>query len=774
MATQLFQPTNITPDVRGGFGNGTVISRSNIPGMSGFTSAFTVSWQVNGNTPMTAYQIDFYKNDGSGDLIYSTGKLTRNCPFYGVDARGDPQIFQETNVTVSDIEGSTYTTQQMKITQWWGDGTNDYVVQASPSLFSVKPALYPLISYDENTPPGPTNSSSSYIPITTSELILYGGFSGTGGDAMLWHQWDIWILGGDGPVLIASSGKVYGNAEVTFAYDGFLPGKYRVSLTGETAAGVQTQGMWLPGAWNPIYGFFEVSYDQQETNLVLNAARACNGESAVEVSWPAVASIPLAAASTGRYSMSSRYIGLASGASLVWNKVNGSNMNLGSDWTLVWSGVATFGTTLLSFTTRGYVNGNPYTGTVEIKSSSTYGAGHLTANYSYSGTIYEEGGSILVDSGAGSFGIGDSNVGSPMLGSKHVQMTFAITPEASFLCVYNRGTRYNDLIYASENTFPGNDLYPKGDHRNISADNYIPASAAKALLNITSITLSNSCTVEYCKVVDSPVDQAGFTSAYVNGDANEYDENTVFLATAKYGTWNAGNFDVDDFNGYSGVKVYRQAEGSAKTELVFSCTDWDYDFPVRQFLDYGARSQQGPYTYSMYMVGADTLINYPVRSDPVNPCFWNWTVLSCTENERGDYEVNRSYLFGKNLESGSVSNNNKPNVLQNFTRYPLVQVSPANYQSGTLQSLIGTIDYAGGQNQYSDTVDLKEAIFALSTSANILFLKSRKGDLWRIRPSGEILMDTMDNTREQAQTVRFPWVECGDAEDVSIYQVVES
>ena len=71
---QLFQPTNIIPDLRGAFGNGVV---------NFLTTSIPVTWQVNGTTPMTAFEIAFYKNDGSGDQLYTTGKLTDGCPFYG-------------------------------------------------------------------------------------------------------------------------------------------------------------------------------------------------------------------------------------------------------------------------------------------------------------------------------------------------------------------------------------------------------------------------------------------------------------------------------------------------------------------------------------------------------------------------------------------------------------------------------------------------------------------------------------------------------------------
>ena len=94
-------------------------------------------------------------------------------------------------------------------------------------------------------------------------------------------------------------------------------------------------------------------------------------------------------------------------------------------------------------------------------------------------------------------------------------------------------------------------------------------------------------------------------------------------------------------------------------------------------------------------------------------------------------------------------------------------IAPQNYRGGTLQSLIGVIN----EGKYSDTISVRDAIYALSTTTNVLFLKDRKGDLLRIRPSGEIGMETMDNTEEQAQNVSFPWVEVGDASDAAVYNL---
>ena len=49
----LFQPTNIYPSSLGELGNGTV----------DVTQALNVSWQVNGNSAMTAFSITIYQND---------------------------------------------------------------------------------------------------------------------------------------------------------------------------------------------------------------------------------------------------------------------------------------------------------------------------------------------------------------------------------------------------------------------------------------------------------------------------------------------------------------------------------------------------------------------------------------------------------------------------------------------------------------------------------------------------------------------------------------
>ena len=82
----LFQPTNIYPSSLGELGNGTV----------DITKPLAVSWQVNGNSAMTAFSLTVCKNDAASTQVYTTGKLTDGCPFYGIDYAGNTVLFTHT------------------------------------------------------------------------------------------------------------------------------------------------------------------------------------------------------------------------------------------------------------------------------------------------------------------------------------------------------------------------------------------------------------------------------------------------------------------------------------------------------------------------------------------------------------------------------------------------------------------------------------------------------------------------------------------------------
>lgn len=209
---------------------------------------------------------------------------------------------------------------------------------------------------------------------------------------------------------------------------------------------------------------------------------------------------------------------------------------------------------------------------------------------------------------------------------------------------------------------------------------------------------------------------------------------------------------------FTQLSIYRNQTDASITEHIFNSSATD----VHSFIDASARNGV-QYRYTAFGL-SDFDQSSAITSDVTQICVWNWAILSCTEDSDGVYHPQKIFAFGKNLSSGDISNNNAPQILQNFTRYPTVQPSPFNYKTGTLTSLIGTIS----NGVYSDTVSERNEIMDLSTTQNTLFLKSRKGDLMKIRVSGAIESGTMDNSAAQAQTIKLPWVEIGDASDARI------
>jgi len=273
--------------------------------------------------------------------------------------------------------------------------------------------------------------------------------------------------------------------------------------------------------------------------------------------------------------------------------------------------------------------------------------------------------------------------------------------------------------------------------------------------NIRSLELDGKQECDYLMVSDGKMSEARRKKLLSDMTYHPVDQDAQFYADFN-GSTNGGGVAGTQFTALS---IYRLEEGESVLRHIANVLPEDGSVIVDASAVNGRK-----YTYYAFGVGADTFVTSALISNSVELCLWDWAVLSCTADENGVYHVEEIFLFGKNLVSGGVTNNNTPQILQNFTRYPTVQPAPQNYRSGTLQSLIGTITDC----RYSDTRSVRDAIWALSTTANTLFLKNRKGDLLRIRAAGAIEMDTGDNSPLQPQTVSLPWVEIGSAEDAQI------
>ena len=233
----LFQPSNITPSTFAGVGGGTVDVNDPV----------SVSWQVNGNSPMIGFSITFYSNDDSS-LAGTTGKISLQNPFYGTDEKGNPVVYtyepentKWSNWTLTTVSGYSLLSftngneYKMQITQYWGNADGENVVQYSESVFITRSA--PTLSID----PFGTISDNT-ITIDSITQTFTATYSQAQGDTINWVEWT--ILDNHTNKTVLDTGEIYTQILST-SYDAFetglqnSPHTYTVTCTIETENGVQ-------------------------------------------------------------------------------------------------------------------------------------------------------------------------------------------------------------------------------------------------------------------------------------------------------------------------------------------------------------------------------------------------------------------------------------------------------------------------------------------------------------------------------------------------------
>ena len=256
--------------------------------------------------------------------------------------------------------------------------------------------------------------------------------------------------------------------------------------------------------------------------------------------------------------------------------------------------------------------------------------------------------------------------------------------------------------------------------------------------------------------------------------------------SVRYEMYMAANFD-GNFEGGTGTasgdgfRIYRQEVGSDILTPIATLNSTETSLK-----DFGLRSRKA-YKYSLCAYDSNGAFMVRVENDTVvATCFKNYSLLVCDYNRENDaYHVRKQYLFALNLSEGSVGNNNSPTLSANFTPYPTRMPSTQNYASGTLQGLIGAIytvpaliEQIGefrhtakpSTIDYFDSVDLEKELYDLSVTPYTLFLRDMKGHLRMVATSGAITMTQDLKKRQLSTTISLPWVEVGDASDVTIIQ----
>ena len=300
----LFQLTYVLPSDQSGGGAGTI----------DVTKDIDVSWQVNGASGMVAYQIVIMQNDTASTQVYTTGKVTLDEPFYGVDYNGNVQYFSVSLTSPAGMVNGYANGYKMVITQWWSD--TESVAQTSASYFITRSE--PTLTLD-NLPE----------TVTTRTGEFTATYSQAQGDTLNWFRWRIAEYGEvDDP--LKDTGYIYGTEDIRVDYDGFFSGtEYMIRCQIETQNGVTADTGWQQ---------FNVEYTTTEQRGLVAACRA-SGRSAVLVNWSEATYI--LGTADGDYSISDSQLALPGGSSVTWDTVSGSQMSFSRPWTIAWRGKPT-------------------------------------------------------------------------------------------------------------------------------------------------------------------------------------------------------------------------------------------------------------------------------------------------------------------------------------------------------------------------------------------------------------------------------------------------
>lgn len=317
----LFQPTNITPSTFAGIGSGTVAANDNV----------SISWQVNGNSPMTGFDIVIYPNTGNAStdatIVHATGLITID-DFYPTDNEGNPQryTYSPNNTTWTSWGLSDGNQYRMQIIQYWAKN--------SAELGTKSVRQYALSVF--NTRTFPTLVIDNFIsPIASVSHTFTATYSQAQEDTIDYVRW---LLTDNSDGVILEDTNYVSTQVLSFTYNRFRTDHaYTISCMVQTSSGIVVEAS----------ADFSVSYVSTESSGDITLSCIPNNDAAYLKFGKAV-SIP--GTSTGSYSIGAGVLSLENGGSVAWNTVGDASMNFATPYKLMWSGRCDYTKTQISDT----------------------------------------------------------------------------------------------------------------------------------------------------------------------------------------------------------------------------------------------------------------------------------------------------------------------------------------------------------------------------------------------------------------------------------------
>lgn len=299
----LQQPTSVIPSSFAGEGGNIVAAADPV----------SISWQPNGNVPMTAFKVQIYSALGNElhSFTSTVNDTELNLPFYPTDSGGNAQrfVFAPKDTTWAQFGVADGNEYRLVITQYWGAAGVSNVVQTSPSAFVARSA-----------PSLQINSFSK--PLSTPAATFGATCTQAQGDGINWARWKLTnVTTGD---TVEDTGALY-TALLSYSYNGFLTGStYELSLTIQTSSGVEVTATTS----------FAVRYAGSTVDVPITAT--CTADNAVEVAWEQVSRI-IGVPTSSNASITAGVLSVPDG-DVAWADADGAALNYKPPYCFGWRG----------------------------------------------------------------------------------------------------------------------------------------------------------------------------------------------------------------------------------------------------------------------------------------------------------------------------------------------------------------------------------------------------------------------------------------------------
>lgn len=202
----------------------------------------------------------------------------------------------------------------------------------------------------------------------------------------------------------------------------------------------------------------------------------------------------------------------------------------------------------------------------------------------------------------------------------------------------------------------------------------------------------------------------------------------------------------------TGLKIFRKESTESRFDLLTTIPIAEINAGKQAYDDYTVVTGK-TYDYRLY-VETDTELSEPINTDPFTTDFFYWSLTNPVTEQ--------VFLFDLNMSSGNITSNKDLTVYnQAYTAKPAVSFSDKDYITGSINCMAGQAKVIDSLTEFYYPIDYLDDLKDFINDKSEKYLKSRRGDIWKVVTSG-FGSNYIDETGEQLANIQFNFTEVGE------------